>query len=143
MYKGTHNMDMLNAVAAAKENPLAPVNRVENPDTAAFKTWLRLAKPKETYIYYVGDLAGARLELTSEPTLAARDSDDAMKSYDWSKHRYLYYVWREPLHSYASAVWAAYEAGKVELTQKRLANGLYEYRATKRAHVKPIRRLWQ
>lgn len=99
--------------------------KIENPDTIAFRTWLRFAKPGETYIYYIGNLAEARQELTTQPEKADG------KSYDWTKGSYTYYVWREPLHGYASAVYDAYERGDVLLTQKRLAEGRWEYRATR------------
>jgi hypothetical protein len=118
--------------------------KIEHPDTAAFKTWLRLAKPGETYIYYTGHLAESRMELTSQPTkTSGRDLPEGYeRGYDFIQHKYLYFIKREPLNSYAQTVWQAYIDGRVELTQKRLEDGTYMYRATKRRNVKPVKELW-
>jgi hypothetical protein len=119
--------------------------KIEHPDTAAFKTWLRTAKPGETYIYYTGRLAENRMELTAQPS-SYRDREllpkNMERGYDFTQHKYLYFIKREPLNSYAQAVWQAYIDGRVELTQKRLEDGTYMYRATKRRNVKPVKELW-
>jgi hypothetical protein len=108
--------------------------KIEHPDTAMFKAWVRTAKTGETYIYYSGHLAEARMELTTIPNPKAKTLDlppGVERSYDWSKHSYLYFARREPLDSYARTVWEAYERGDVLLTQKRRPDGTFDYRATR------------
>ena len=76
-----------------------------------FRQWLRHGRLGETYIYHVGNLAKDRR------TLQVQDG-------------HYREVLTEPIHSLATMVMRAAEHGLVELTQKRIHEGAFQYQAT-------------
>jgi len=80
----------------------------------SFAEWLSEAQRGDSYIYHVGLIANDREVALSEGN--SKLSRDERKR-----------VWRE-----ARDAWMAYEGRQVCLTQRRVSEGVYEYRATRR-----------
>lgn len=81
-------------------------------DTVDFGSWLRNSRRGDRCVYYRGDLSRDRtILITDSPKwiAEAREAD-----------------------AIGSAAWAAYEAGRVHLVRRRVADNHYEYIAERR-----------
>jgi len=92
----------------------------EEVTAATFEAWLKYARPGDRYEYHRGSLAVDREKVVNIPALGG-----------------FAHVYVEPFHSLASAVWRAYQQGKVLLAQKKVNDSTFRYLAYKR---KPARR---
>lgn len=81
---------------------------------AAFQRWVEVSRPKDKMVYHVGMLVVDREKIVQLP------------SYGIAR------VFIEPYHGIGVYAWWAYERGLVDLVQRRLADGRYEYIAIKR-----------
>lgn len=82
---------------------------------AKFREWLATAKPGSWFPYWTGYLVRDRVTTLDIPGVG---KVPGVKS--------------DPAETLASMAWAAYEAGKVCLTQRKVKTAMYEYRAVKR-----------
>lgn len=81
---------------------------------AAFARWVDVSRPGESFTYHVGNLMIDREKIVQLP------------NYGMTR------VYIQPYHTIGEYAWWAYERGKVELVQRKLPDGRFEYIAQKK-----------
>ena len=80
-----------------------------------FESWVKIARPGDRLTYHVGLLA-----------------TDRERSEMLAKHNTYAHVYYEPIHSVGLYAMYYYEQGVLELVQRKMKPGVYEYIAIKR-----------
>lgn len=100
------------------------------PDPRRFEFWLMTARPGEEFIYHVGDLMFDREQAEITGTHDDPDPVERIKAQVADAEFAVRHMVR--VDAMARAAWAAHEAGRVLLFQRRLGPGYWAYVARKR-----------